>query len=151
MSNLTDGGEGGVGYIMLEDQKQKIRKANTENQSHTGKIHITNGTKDILIYKNEIIPEGWVKGRKGGKHDWTIEERQRISNQRKGRVLNLSGVERQNRKERTKGNKSTTGKKWINDGSRSLYIETHIEVPNGWKLGRIKTWLNQFEKLKILQ
>lgn len=147
--NLTDGGDGTVGFIQSEDHKRKISNANKGNLSNTGKLTITNGKEEKFIDKLEEVPEGWWKGR-AKKHSWSICSRQLVSKQRKGKSLNLSKEERLARSERAKGNKSASGKKWINNGFRSLYIENSVEVPTGWKLGRIRTWINQFEKQKLV-
>jgi len=146
--NMTDGGEGTVGAILSKEHRANIAKANLGNLSNTGKIRITNGIDDSFITAGDLIPDGW---RKGGKkrESFSLETCQRFSEQRKGRKLQLSDTERNNRSQRAIGNKAASGKKWINNGYRSLYIEQSMDIPTGWKAGRVRTWINQFEKQKL--
>lgn len=77
------------------------------NHYNSGKIWITNGKKNNMIYPSEPIPTGFYKGR-NPVENITLE---RMSKSHKGRV-------------------------WINCGLKSKMIQKDQDVPFGWKLGR---------------
>ncbi len=134
--NLTDGGDGMVGFIMSEDQKQKIAKANEGNLSNTGKYVINNGIEEKFIDSPLPVPDGWRKGR-AKSHSWNLQSRQLISGQRKGRKLN---IDKEKRSAAHIGNSGSSGNFWINDGITSIYMKVGETIPDGWKRGRIRTW-----------
>lgn len=58
-------GNSGEGLVKKKETYKKIGHQQGEKNSHYGKIWITNGTKNgsYRISKNDIIPEGYRKGR----------------------------------------------------------------------------------------
>lgn len=74
--------------------------------------HITNGTENLLVEKNAIIPDGWKKGR-------TVSDMTRAKN--------------------AEANKKFKGTKFITNGSENKRIFPGDAIPEGWRIGHTKT------------
>jgi hypothetical protein len=77
-----------------------------------GKIWITNGVENTMVFPDYNIPEGWYNGRN------------KAFSENKNKFKN--------------GGKSTKGKIWINDGITNKRIDSKYKLENGWSRGRIK-------------
>lgn len=141
LTNLSDGGEGQTGYVHTEETKQKIAEKSRswdrpktlcdkiaerqrgENNSAKipgigdkiskrliGRIWVTDGKNDKLIYL-EDIPIGWIAGRTGGRNG-----------------------------DKSKFIGSTKGLRWVTNGAKNKRIHADLEIPQGWRLGRVTPW-----------
>lgn len=113
--NLTKGGAGGLpknkrAYVIFTPSHRK----NLSN-SLKDRIYITNGTEVRRIKKDDMIPEGFIKGR-----TWTGGTKVQSSLQ-KQRLLET--------------NKDSI---FINNGEICKRIHKGSVIPNGWKKGGLK-------------
>lgn len=133
-----------------------------ENSSNNGKKKYTNGTRDIYLCKNDIIPEGFYKG-SCIKFNWINNgiKNKRLAigeplpeNYEFGKIVPknkhiwvTNGMDTIRIKaeenipegyERGTSLKSTTGKIWINNGIENKMIEKNDEIPLGYIKGKLK-------------
>lgn len=109
------------GKHLSEEAKQKDREAHLGKSTGPCSLERRQHISQALKGKNT-----WAKGRK-----LSEEHKRKISEANK----NISDELRQKRSEWLKGNKSTTGFMWYNDGMTNLFVK---ECPGpDWKKGRI--------------
>lgn len=95
----------------------RYRNAIRQNLDATGKIWITDGTRQTKIPKEAPIPDGWHRGR--------------------GEVGSRAGRAGGNAPKKARTDRGT--RFWINDGNRSTMHRASDPIPDGWTRGRILT------------
>ena len=160
--NVKPGGEGGAGVLSSEarlkiSKKRKEYFNNPKNRQRTSeatknswknpnrhiqqsktmkdRIYITNGEKTKTIFKDELIPNGWYKGR----HYNTGSDKGEIyitDGTNNKRIPNNNKIPKGWRKGKSKS--STKGTIWITDGTKNKMIQKDTPIPEGWMHGMIK-------------
>lgn len=126
IANFTDGGEGVSGLKMSESSREKMRKAKLGKpltEEHREKLRKANSGKTMPPSSREKVSVA----RRGIK--FSDEHKNKLRLAKIGRVLT------EDHKEKVR--QAILGRHWITDGVRCKMVKCCLEIPEGWRLGRI--------------
>ena len=137
--NIAPGGQGGdlLADLPLEVQTE-LRSKQLEHLTTKGRIWITNGVEERMIYPEELnrfIEMGFTKG----KIPFTEEHKKRIS--RPGINVGRRWHKSQESKDKVRGKNNPMWNstfRWVNDGVRNYRWKLDKEIPYGYVFGKIR-------------
>ena len=142
--------EGFVLGVKEETRKKHSEAKKGENNPCYGKRWYNNGIKEICLSLEEKIPEGFIKGGLPA----SDEEKRKNSIANTGKSRSIESRKKQSKaqigkkhseetkkklSEIKKGEKNPNyGKRWYNNGIKSLYLSPEEKIPEGYFIGRLQ-------------
>lgn len=143
LRNMTDGGEGGDGFVVSEEARKKLSERNKGRPNpNKGKTfgdefrrRVSAGRKGQPAHN-----KGKPSPLKGIKQPREVAERRA----RKQIGRHVSQITRDKISKQNKGRKHAVLLKYITNGTETKKIQKDLPIPNGWKSGRHwDTWISK--------